>query len=118
MYFLLLRVFEQLALALKNRVALKFFTEFKYFLSFRIFEQLALALKNRVALKFFTVFKYFVSFRIFEQVALALKTEFSLKIFKPGEAATAPDPRLCPRQLRHYPQSKSAAPPSHGFKQS
>jgi len=30
-----------------------------YFLSFRIFEQLALALKNRVALKFFTVLKYF-----------------------------------------------------------
>jgi len=31
-----------------------------YFLSFRIFEQLALALKNRVALKFFTVLKYFL----------------------------------------------------------
>jgi len=37
-----------------------------YFLSFRIFEQLALALKNRVALEFFTVSKYILSFRIFE----------------------------------------------------
>jgi len=51
MYFLSFRIFDQLALALKNRVALQFFTVLKmYFLSFRIFEQLALALKNRVAL--------------------------------------------------------------------
>jgi len=53
MYFLLFRIFEQLALAMKNTVALKFFTVLNmYFLSFRIFEQLAL--KNRVALEFFT----------------------------------------------------------------
>jgi len=50
----------------------------KYFSSFRIFEQLALALKNRVALIFFTVLKYFLSFRIFERLSLALKTEFAL----------------------------------------
>jgi len=116
MYFLLFRVFEQLALALKNRIALEFFTVLKYFLSFRIFEQLALALKNRVGLEFFTVLNmyflsirifeqlalalknsclgifhyieiFFLSFRIFEQLALALKTEFALKIFKPGVAA-------------------------------
>jgi len=30
-----------------------------YFVLFRIFEQLALALKNRVALESFTVFKHF-----------------------------------------------------------
>jgi len=66
-----------------------------YFLSFRIFEQLALALKNRVALEFFTVLNmYFLSFRIFEQLALALKTEFALEIFKPAGAAAPPDPRL------------------------
>jgi len=48
-------IFQQLALALKNTVALKFFTVLNmYFLSFRIFEQRALALKNRVALEFFT----------------------------------------------------------------
>jgi len=33
------------------------FTVLKYFLSFRIFEQLELALKNSVALNFFTVLK-------------------------------------------------------------
>jgi len=65
-----------------------------YFLLFRIFEQLALALKNRVALEFFTVLKYFSLFRIFEQLALALKTEFALKIFKPGGAADPLDLRL------------------------
>jgi len=32
----------------KAEFALKFFTVLKYFLSFRIFEDLALALKNRV----------------------------------------------------------------------
>jgi len=59
-----------------------------YFLLFRIFEQLALALKNRVALEFFTVLKYILSSRIFEQLTLALKTEFALKIFKPGGRPT------------------------------
>jgi len=49
-----------------------------YFLSFRIFEQLALALKNRVALEFFTVLKYFLAFRIFEQIALVLKNRVTL----------------------------------------
>jgi len=65
-----------------------------YFLSFRDFEQLALALKNRVAQKFFTVMKYFLSFRIFKQLALTLKTEFAQKSFKPGVAAALPTPRL------------------------
>ena len=83
-YFLSFRIFEQLALALKNRVALKFFTVLKYFLLFRIFEQLALVLKTEFVLKIFTGLKYFLSFRNFEQLALALKTEFALKFFKPG----------------------------------
>jgi len=53
MYFLLFRIFQQLALALNDTVALKFFAVLNmYFLSFRIFEQLAL--KNRIALEFFT----------------------------------------------------------------
>jgi len=59
MYFLSFRTFEQLALALKNRVALESFTVLKHILSFRIFEQLALALNNRVALEFFTVLNIF-----------------------------------------------------------
>ena len=61
-----------------------------YFLLFKIFEQLALALKNRVALEFFTVLKYILLFRIFEELAVALKTEFALKFFKPGRAAAPP----------------------------
>ena len=66
-----------------------------YFLSFRIDDQLALALKNRVALEFFIVLNmYFLSLRIFEQLALALKTEFTLEIFKLGAAAAHSDPRL------------------------
>jgi len=53
----------------------KFFTVLNIFFTFRIFEKLALALKNRAALKFFTVLKYYLSFRNFEQLALALKKQ-------------------------------------------
>ena len=63
-----------------------------YFLLFRIFTQLAFALKIRIALKIFTVFKYFLSFRIFGQLALALKTELALKFFNPGGASASPRP--------------------------
>ena len=88
MYFLSFRIFEQLALALKNRVPLEFFNLLKILFTFKIFEQLALALKNKVSLEFFTALNmYFLSFRIFEQLALALKTESALKFFKPGRAA-------------------------------
>jgi len=44
-----------------------------HFISFRIFEQLALALKNRVAQKFYAVWNIIFTFRYFEQLALALK---------------------------------------------
>ena len=61
------RSFEQLALALKNRVCPGIFHCIEYvFLSFRIFEQLALALKNIVALEFFTVLNILFTLRIFE----------------------------------------------------
>ena len=63
-----------------------------YFLLFRIFEQLALALKNKVALEFLTVFKYFLLFRIFDQVALVLKTELAFKFPNPGGGGVLPDP--------------------------
>jgi len=56
--------------------------------TFRIFEQLALALKNRVCPQFTVLNMYFLSFRIFEQLALALKTEVALKFFKLGAAAS------------------------------
>ena len=109
MYFLLFRIFEQLALApknrgalnslywicifyhsgflsnfalaLKNSVAQKFFTVLKYILWFKIFEQPVLALKNRVALKIFTVWNILFTFRCFEQLALALKNRVALDFF-------------------------------------
>ena len=84
------RIFEQLALALKNRGCPEFTMVNMYFLSFRIFEQLALALKNRVALEFFTVLNYFFIIQDFDELELAPKTEFALKFFKPGKAAAPP----------------------------
>jgi len=45
---------------LKNRVVWEFLTVLKYILSFRIFEQLALALKNWVALKFLIVLNIYL----------------------------------------------------------
>jgi len=58
--------------------------------TFRIFEQLALALKIRVALKVFTALKYILSFRIFEQLALDLKTECALKLLQPRGGSPPP----------------------------
>jgi len=64
--------------------------------TFGSFRQLALTLKNRVALDFFAVLKYFLSFRIFEQLSLALKTEFALKIFKLGDGRPPAAPARTP----------------------
>jgi len=73
-----------------------------YFLSFRIFQQLALALKTRIALEFFTALNmYFLSFRIFEQLALALKMEFSLKFFKHGVLLPPRPPPRTPMAVYH-----------------
>ena len=81
MYFLSFKIFEQLALALKNRVALESFTVLKHILSFRIFEQLALALKNRVALEFFTVLNIFYHSGFLSNLRLSWETEFVLEYF-------------------------------------
>jgi len=80
-YFLLFRNLSNSALALKNSVALEFFTVLKYILSFRIFEQLALVLKKRVILKIFIVWNILFTFRIFEQLALVLKKRVCSRIF-------------------------------------
>ena len=77
------RFFEQLALALKNRVALIFFTALNmYFLLFRIFEELALGLKNRVGQKVFAVWNILFTFRFFEQLALAVKNRGCPEFFR------------------------------------
>ena len=55
-------------------------------------EQLALALKNRVALKFFTVLNILFTFRSFEQLALALKNRVCPEIFQAREGGSPPDP--------------------------
>jgi len=60
MYFLSFRIFEQLALGLKNRVCSEFFTVWNILFTIRIFEQLALALKNRVCPEVFHCIEYVV----------------------------------------------------------
>ena len=69
------------ALALKNRVAHKFFTALNILSTFRSFEQFVLALKNKGCPEFTVLNIYFSSFRIFEQLALALKNRVALKFF-------------------------------------
>jgi len=81
MHFLSFRIFEQLALALKNRVALKFFAVWNIDFTFKIFEQLTLALKNRGCPELTILNVFFLVFRIFEQLALALKFFAVFNIF-------------------------------------
>jgi len=50
--------------------------------TFRIFEQLALALKNRGCPEFTVLNVYLLLFRIFEQLALALKKRGCPEIFR------------------------------------
>ena len=59
-YFLHSGFLSNLSLPWKTEFARKIFTALNILFTFRIFEQLSLALKNRVALECFTVFKYFV----------------------------------------------------------
>jgi len=66
-----------------------------YFLLFRIYEQVALVLKNRVCPEFTVLNIHFLSFRIFEQLALALQSEFALKFFmRWGSSLHCPPVRL------------------------
>jgi len=62
-------------------VNLEIFHCIEYIFTFSIFEQLALALKNRVALKLLSVSKYCLSFRIFEQLALAFENKACSGVF-------------------------------------
>jgi len=73
--FSLFRIFEQLALALKNRVFPQSFHCIEY-ISYhsRFLSNSALTLKKEFALKIFAVFNILFKFRIFEQLALALNS--------------------------------------------
>jgi len=65
-------------LALKTEFVMKFFAVFKIPFIFRMFEQLFLALKNRVCPEF-TVLNVFFVLQNFEQLALALENRVSLE---------------------------------------
>jgi len=78
------RIFEPLALGLKNRVYPEFTILKIYFLLFRIFEPLALDLKNILCPEFTALNIYFLSFRIFEQLALGLKNRVCPENFQAG----------------------------------
>jgi len=87
-------------------VCLEIFHCTEYIFTFRIFEQLPLALKNRVALKFLSVLKYYLSYKIFQQLALALKNKVCPGIFHCTEifcsildfwaTCACPENRVCP----------------------
>jgi len=110
------RIFEQLALALKNRVYPDIVLNNHF--AFRIFEQLALALWNRVCPEFTVLDIYFSSYRIFEQLALALKNRVCPDIFHCIEiffiiqdfwaTCACPENRVCPENLQ---VGVAAAPP-------
>jgi len=67
-----------------------------YFLSFRIFEQLALAQKNRFALEFFTVLKYFFIIQDFWATSACPENRVCHEIFQTrgGGRPRSPTPRL------------------------
>jgi len=119
-FFFSFRSFKQLALALKNRVALDFFTVLKYFLSFRIFEQLALALKNRVALDFLLYWNIFHHSGFLSNLRLPWKTElpwiFLLYwniFYHSGFWATSacPENRVCPEIFQARGEAAPRPPP-------
>jgi len=65
-----IRIFEELALALKTEFSLKIFTVLNIVFTFRIFEQLVLSLKNIVCPEFTVLNIYFLSFRILNNLRL------------------------------------------------
>jgi len=79
--FFIIQNFEQLALALKNRVALNSFTVLKCFYLQGFLSNLRLPWKTEFALKFFTVLDIIFTFRNFEQLVPALKNRVCPDIF-------------------------------------
>jgi len=80
--FSLFRIFEQLALALKNRAFPEIFTVLSIFLTIQDFwANLRLQWNTEFALKFFTVFNILFTLRIFEQLAFVLNSLYWIYIF-------------------------------------
>jgi len=61
--FFIIQNFYQLALALQTEFDLKIFSAWNALFTFRIFEHLALSLKNRVCPEFTVLNMYFLSFK-------------------------------------------------------
>jgi len=88
------RFLSNFALALKNRGCREFTVLNIYFLLFRIFEQLALALQNRAALKILTVLNiFFYHSGFLSNLHLPWKQSLSWK-FSSAWGGRPPDPRL------------------------
>ena len=89
------RFLSNFALALKNRGCREFTVLNIYFLLFRIFEQLALALQNRAALKIFTVLNIFFIIQGFWAICTCPENRVCPENFQArGAAAPPPPPRL------------------------
>jgi len=85
-FYLLFRIFEQLALALKNRGCPGIFHCLEYtFYILNFWATSACPEKQSCPAIFHCTEIYFI-IQVFEQLAVALKTEFILKFFKPGGA--------------------------------
>ena len=80
--FLLFRIFEQLAIALKKEFALKIFPVLNIFFTIQdLWATLRLPWKTKFALKIFTVLNIFFTMQNFwATLHLSWKTEFALKI--------------------------------------
>ena len=76
------RIFEQLALALENRVFPENFHCIEYTFTFRIFEQLALPCKTECALN--SLYGICIFYHSENLSSLLLSWKQSLKFFKPG----------------------------------
>ena len=74
-------IFEELALVLKTKFFLKYFTVLNIVFTLRIFEQLVLALKKRVCREFTVLNIYFFIIQNFKQPALALKNRICPESF-------------------------------------
>ena len=121
-YTFTFRIFEQLALALKNRVALKFFTVLKYFFIIQDLWATCASPENKVCPEFTILNIYFLPFRIFEQLALALKNTSSPEIFHCIEiffiiqdfwaTCACPENRVCPKILQDRRGGRPPRPPA------
>jgi len=88
----ILRIFEQLALALKNSVCSEFTVLNIYFSSFKILNNLRLPWNTEFSLNFLLQWNIFYYSGLLSNLRLPWK-QFALIFFKPGGGAADPPPR-------------------------